>query len=81
MITKLQEIINYKKEEFSHRKNQITDFELNSMIDKQKKPRGKNVQYKITDLQPTMSVYKYVDFSVRLASLVKQPCVHHFQQL
>ena len=40
MITKLQEIINYKKEEFSHRKNQITDFELNSMIDKQKKPRG-----------------------------------------
>ncbi len=40
MITKLQEIINYKKEEFSYRKSQITDFELHSIIDKQKKPRG-----------------------------------------
>ena len=40
MITKLQEIINYKKEEFSYRKSQITDFELHSMIDKQKEPRG-----------------------------------------
>ena len=40
MITKLQEIINYKKEEFSYRKTQITDFQLNFMIDNQKKPRG-----------------------------------------
>ena len=40
MITKLQEIINYKKEEFTFRKGQITDFELHSMIDKQNKPRG-----------------------------------------
>ena len=40
MITKLQEIINYKKEEFSYRKTQITDFQLNLMIDNQKKPRG-----------------------------------------
>ena len=40
MITKLQEIINYKKEEFSYRKSQITDFELHSIIDTQKKPRG-----------------------------------------
>ena len=39
MITKLQEIINYKKEEFSYRKTQITDFQLNLMIDNQKKPR------------------------------------------
>ncbi len=40
MITKLQEILNYKKEEFSYRKSQITDFELQSVIDKQEKPRG-----------------------------------------
>ena len=40
MLTKLQEIINYKKEEFSYRKTQITDFQLNLMIDNQKKPRG-----------------------------------------
>ena len=39
MLTKLQEIINYKKEEVSYRKNQVTDFELNSMIDEQEKPR------------------------------------------
>ena len=39
MITKLQEIINYKKEEFSFRRNQTTNFELQSQIDQQKKPR------------------------------------------
>jgi len=39
MITKLQEIINYKKEEFNFRRNQIDNFELQSKIDQQKKPR------------------------------------------
>ena len=39
MITKLQEIINYKKEEFTFRKNQTNNFELQSKIDQQKKPR------------------------------------------
>ena len=39
MSTKLEEIINYKKEEISFRKNQVTDFDLNSMIEKQEKPR------------------------------------------
>ena len=39
MLTKLEEIINYKKEEISFRKNQVTDFDLNSMIEKQEKPR------------------------------------------
>ena len=39
MITKLQEIINYKKEEFTFRRNQINNFELQSKIDQQKKPR------------------------------------------
>ncbi len=39
MRTKLQEIINYKKEEFTFRKNQTNNFELQSKIDKQKKPR------------------------------------------
>ena len=39
MITKLQEIINYKREEFSFRRNQTDDFDLQSKIDKQSKPR------------------------------------------
>ena len=39
MITKLQEIINYKKEEFTFRRNQTNKFELQSKIDQQKKPR------------------------------------------
>ena len=39
MMTKLQEIINYKKEEFSFRRNQIKNIELQSKIDKQQKPR------------------------------------------
>ena len=39
MITKLQEIINYKKEEFTFRRNQTNNFELQSKIDQQKKPR------------------------------------------
>ena len=39
MITKLQEIINYKREEFSFRRNQTNDFDLQSKIDKQSKPR------------------------------------------
>ena len=39
MITKLQEIINYKKEEFTFRRNQTNNFELQSKIDHQKKPR------------------------------------------
>ena len=38
-ITKLQEIINYKKEEFTFRRNQTNNFELQSKIDQQKKPR------------------------------------------
>ena len=36
MVTKLQEIINYKKEEFSFRRNQTNNFDLQSKIDKQK---------------------------------------------
>ena len=40
MTTKLQEIINYKKEEFSYRKEQTVEAELNLSIDKQEKPRG-----------------------------------------
>ncbi len=36
MITKLQEIINYKKEEFTFRRNQTNNFELQSKIDQQK---------------------------------------------
>ena len=39
MLTKLQEIINYKKEEFLFRKEKITDQEINSQIDRQEKPR------------------------------------------
>ena len=39
MVTKLQEIISYKKEEFTFRRNQTNNFELQSKIDKQKKPR------------------------------------------
>ena len=39
MITKLQEIINYKKEEITFRRNQTNNLELQSKIDKQKKPR------------------------------------------
>ena len=39
MMTKLQEIINYKKEEFTFRRNQSNNFELQSKIDQQKKPR------------------------------------------
>ena len=39
MITKLQEIINYKKEEFTFRRNQTNKFQLQSKIDQQKKPR------------------------------------------
>ena len=40
MTTKLNEIIKYKKEEFSFRKSQTNEFILNSSIDKQEKPRG-----------------------------------------
>ena len=40
MTTKLQEIINYKKEEFSYRKEHTDESELNLSIDKQEKPRG-----------------------------------------
>ena len=39
MVTKLQEIINYKKEEFTFRRNQTNNFDLQSKIDKQSKPR------------------------------------------
>ena len=39
MITKLQEIINYKIEEFNFRRNQINNFDLQSKIDQQEKPR------------------------------------------
>ena len=39
MVTKLQEIINYKKEEFTFRRNQTNNFDLQSKIDKQLKPR------------------------------------------
>ena len=39
MLTTLQEIINYKKEEFLFRKGKITDQEINFQIDKQEKPR------------------------------------------
>ena len=39
MLTKLQEIINYKKEEFLFSKGKITDQEINSQIDRQEKPR------------------------------------------
>ena len=35
MITKLQEIINYKKEEFNFRRNQINNSEVQSKIDQQ----------------------------------------------
>ena len=39
MLTKLQEIIHYKKEEFLFKKSKTTDRELNSQIDRQEKPR------------------------------------------
>ena len=39
MTTKLQEIINYKREEFVFRRNQTNNFDLQSKIDKQSKPR------------------------------------------
>ena len=39
MTTKLQEIINYKREEFIFRRNQTNKFDLQSKIDKQLKPR------------------------------------------
>ena len=39
MLTKLQEIINYKKEEFLFKKEKTTDQEINSQIDRQEKPR------------------------------------------
>ena len=39
MVTKLQEIINYKREEFNFRRNQTNNFDLQSKIDKQTKPR------------------------------------------
>ena len=39
MTTKLQEIINYKKEEYLFEKSKTNKFELNSRIDLQKKPR------------------------------------------
>ena len=39
MVTKLQEIINYKKEEFTFRRNQTNNFDLQSKIDKQTKPK------------------------------------------
>ena len=39
MAIKLQEIINYKIEEFNFRRNQINNFELQSKIDQQEKPR------------------------------------------
>ena len=39
MTTKLQEIINHKREEFIFRKNQTNNFDLQSKIDKQSKPR------------------------------------------
>ena len=39
MVTKLQEIINYKREELTFRRNQTNNFDLQSKIDKQTKPR------------------------------------------
>ena len=49
MTTKLQEIINYKKEEFSYRKQKTVEAELNLSIDKQEKPR--NFIKKLNDLK------------------------------
>jgi hypothetical protein len=40
MTTKLQEIINYKKEEVSYRKEHTNESVLNLSVDKQEKPRG-----------------------------------------
>jgi indole-3-glycerol phosphate synthase len=40
MTTKLQEIINYKKEEFIFEKNKTNEFEINSNIDMQEKPKN-----------------------------------------
>jgi len=37
MTTKLQEIINYKKEEYLFEKSKTSEFEMNSKIDSQKK--------------------------------------------
>ena len=39
MVTKLQEIINFKKEEFLFEKSKITDSDINKKIDLQQKPR------------------------------------------
>ena len=39
MMTKLQEIINYKREEFTFIRDKTNDFDLQSKIDKQAKPR------------------------------------------
>ena len=40
MTTKLQEIINYKREEFIFEKNKTNEFEINSKIDMQEKPKN-----------------------------------------
>ena len=40
MLTKLQEIINYKKEEFLFRKGKTNDQEINTQIDRHGKPRA-----------------------------------------
>ena len=40
MTTKLQEIISYKKEEYLFEKSKTSDFEMNSKIDLQKKPKN-----------------------------------------
>ena len=40
MLTKLQEIINYKKEELLFKKDKTTEQELEFQIDKQEKPRA-----------------------------------------
>jgi len=40
MLTKLQEIINYKKEELLFKKDKTREQELEFQIDKQEKPRA-----------------------------------------
>ena len=40
MTTKLQEIISYKKEEYLFEKSKTSEFEMNSKIDSQKKPKN-----------------------------------------
>ena len=66
MVTKLQEILNYKREEFTFRKNQTNNYDLQSKIDKQIKPRrflenlNNQTNSKITVINRTLNKAKEI---------------------